>query len=104
VLRDAAARVASGWPHPVEGSIQRRADGVAVALSWQDGDLQRAVVAWAPAAGDVRLTGVVGPPGFAPTRRPLAAVPAPLDADRLTLALRLAMETVATWTPAEQPA
>lgn len=107
LLEEAAARVAAGWPQPLEASLQHRPDGLVVALEWRDVDLRRAVVAWAPAAGDgaIHLSGLILSDGGVPDRRPLGAVTPPLDGDRLTLALRLAMEAVADWrwTPDAQP-
>ena len=104
VLEEAASRVASGWPVPVDGAIQQRPDGALLALSWRGGGLLRSILAWAPTHGGVELTGAAGIEGLPPARRPLGREPGPLEPDRLTLALRLAMETVETWTPAEQPA
>lgn len=98
-FEEAAARVADGWTHPVSATLQPRPGGTALALEWRDGDLRRAVVAWSPAAaGPILLSGLVAPDGFPPDRRPLATLPPPADPDRLTLALRLGMETVAGWT------
>jgi hypothetical protein len=99
-LREAAARVASGWPEPVEGVIQRRSGGLLLVLTWTGGGSTRAVLAWAPDRGGVELRGSAQPAGFGPV---MARDPGPVDADRLTLALRLAMETVAGWDPATQP-
>jgi hypothetical protein len=96
-LRDAASRVAAGWPHRLEASLQRRDGGVGLALEWREGDLRRGVVAWAPAAGPITLDGILAPVGAAPDRRSIALLPPPHDADRLTLALRLALERVAGW-------
>lgn len=104
VLHEAARRVASGWSAAVEAAIQRRPEGVLLVLSWHGGGLRRSVLAWAAGqsrTGDVELSGAAGPDDIAPTGRPLGREPGPLDADRLTLALRLAMEQVEVWTPAE---
>ena len=103
VLREAAGRVASGWPSRVEGAVQRRSNGTLLVLSWLGGDLPRSVFAWAPDSGGVEFTGAVGGDGLPATRRPLAREAGPPDADRLTLALRLAMETVEAWSPASAP-
>jgi len=95
VLQEAASRVAAGWPRPVSGSVQRRGDGLVVALEWREGEIRRAVVAWAPTGGGVQLSGFAAVDGGPPQQWPLAAVPPPVDPDRLVLALRLAMEAVA---------
>ncbi len=102
VLRDSAARVASGWPVRVEGAIQRRPEGILLVLSWRGDGLLRTVLAWAPADGGVELSGAVSSEGTPPSRRSLGRERVPVDADRLTLALRVAMETVDTWTPAPE--
>jgi hypothetical protein len=100
LLADAAERVASGWPAPVESGIQQRHDGPMLVLSWTAGGARRAVLALArPDA--VLLTGVAHwSGGGTPLTRPLGQERPPLDADRLTLALRLAMEQVDAWRPA----
>ena len=96
-LSDAASRVTAGWPHRIKATSQRRDGGVGVALEWRDGDLRRAVLAWAPDQAPIALSGVVAPDGFPPNRRPISLLPPPHDADALTLALRLALEQVAGW-------
>ncbi|MFT4038618.1 MAG: hypothetical protein QM692_10595 [Thermomicrobiales bacterium] len=98
-LHEAATRVASGWGSPVEAAIQRGATGSALVLTWGDAGLRRSVIASAPGAGGVDLSGVLRVPGRPPEQRTLGRDPAPLDAERLTLMLRLAMETVSGWAP-----
>ena len=99
-LADAAERVASGWPVPVESGIQQRHDGPMLVLSWTAGGARRAVLALARADA-ILLTGVAHWSGGAtPITRPLGQEPPSIDADRLTLALRLAMERVDAWSPA----
>src|SRR5690606_38834668 len=39
-LHEAASRVASGWPTPVEASIQRGQEGSALILTWGDAGLR----------------------------------------------------------------
>jgi hypothetical protein len=99
-LADAAERVASGWPAPVESGIQQRHDGPLLVLSWTAGGARRAVLALArPDA--VLLTGVAHWSGGAtPVTQPLGQERTPIDPDQLTLALRLAMERVDAWRPA----
>jgi hypothetical protein len=99
-LQDAARRVASGWPLPIEAAIQHRPEGTLLVLSWHGGGFLRAVMALAPDRGGVELTGAMSADDVSTTRRPLGREPSQLDADRLTLALRVAMETVDTWSTA----
>jgi hypothetical protein len=97
-LREAAARVASGWSTPVEASLQRGRAGTALLLAWREGSLRRSVVAIAPESGGVEFSGAISPDGQPPQQRTLGRDPAPIDVDRLTMMLRLAMETVNGWT------
>ena len=104
VLREAAGRVASGWPRPLDGVLERRPEGLRLTLSWRSGGVLRSVAAVAGANDEVQLLGAAGvdrPPATpgAPTHadpagRAVVRRTAPLDADALTLALRVAMEEV----------
>lgn len=96
-MRDAATRVASGWPVPVEAATQQGANGLALLLSWNDEGLRRSVLAVAPESGGMEYSGVLQTNGTAPERRPLGRDTGAVDADRLTMMLRLAMETVSGW-------
>jgi len=98
-LRDAANRVAGGWSTPVEAAIQRGRNGSALVLSWGNGALRRSVMAVAPETGGIEFSGALRLDGGSPEQRPLGRDPGALDADRLTMMLRLAMETVEGWTP-----
>lgn len=98
-LREAASRVASGWPTPVEGALQRGKAGSALVLSWGDGGLRRSVMAVAPLTGGMELSGALRADGGPPQQRPLGHDPGAIEADRLTMVLRLAMETVDGWAP-----
>jgi hypothetical protein len=98
-LHEAASRVASGWPSPVEAAIQRGQTGSALILTWGDPGFRRSVIASAPDTGGIDLSGVLRVAARPPEQRPLGRDPAPLDAERLTLMLRLAMESVNGWTP-----
>jgi hypothetical protein len=100
-LREAASRVASGWAVPVEGALQRGRDGSALVLSWGDGAMRRSVMAVAPDSGGLQLSGAIRLDGQSPEQRTLGRSPDLPDADRLTMLLRLAMETVEGWTPTE---
>lgn len=99
VLHEAATRVASGWPSPVEAAMQRMGEGAALILSWGDPALRRSVIAVAPNGGGVELTGALRPQGQPGEQRALGRDPSPLDPERLTMMLRLAMETVEGWNP-----
>jgi hypothetical protein len=101
VLRDAATRVASGWSAPVEAAIQQGRNGTALLLSWSDGSLRRSVLAVTPESGGIEYSGVLQANGVSPEQRPLGRDPGAIDTDRLTMMLRLAMETVAGWEPGE---
>jgi Zn-dependent protease len=100
-LRQVAARVASGWPVPVEAAMQREGAGTALVLTWGDPALRRSVIAMAPQTGGVELSGALRVAGQPPEQRALGRDPATPDADRLTMLLRLAMETVEGWSPQE---
>jgi Zn-dependent protease len=102
-LREAADRVASGWSAPIEGAVQRGHAGTALVLSWQDqdGGVRRSVLATMPESGGLELAGALQANGVGPTQRALGRATGTIDADRLTLLLRMAMETVAGWSPDE---
>jgi Zn-dependent protease len=98
-LREAASRVTSGWPAPVEAALQRGRSGSALVLSWDDGGMRRSVIAIAPDTGGLELSGALQVGGEPPQRRTLGRDSGALDADKLTMLLRLAMETIEGWTP-----
>jgi hypothetical protein len=98
-LREAAARVASGWPVPLDAAIQHSGAATALVLSWGDPSLRRSVLAVGRASGGIELVGLVRAEGASDVQRPLGGDPHPTNVDRLTLMLRLAMETVDGWTP-----
>lgn len=104
VLREAASRVAGGWPTPVRVVVQRHGSpsdpggAISLGLAWagaEDGR-PRAVVA-RPLPGGIELLGQAGPDGMATASRRVETLPAAVGADALTLALRLAMEEVERW-------
>jgi hypothetical protein len=99
VLREVAERVVSGWPAPVEASFQERPDGAVLVLSWRGDDVVRGVVVLAREGGGSEVRGVVQWPGVEPDVRSISRSPEPVAPDPLTLAVRLAMETVANWRP-----
>jgi len=94
---DAGARVAAGWPTPVQVSVHPTPDGALLALQWRSGGLQRVVIARV-AGHSLELSGGIAAEGEPPVRRPLGRVDALPGADQLTLDLRLAMEQVERWT------
>lgn len=100
-LTEAARRVASGWPVPVEAGLQRHPEGPLLVLSWSGGGARRSLLALARASG-VTLTGVAAWPGSGPpVSRTIGEERGRPNADRLTLALRLGMEALDGWRPAE---
>lgn len=96
-LREAATRVASGWPRPLEAAIQRGASGSALVLSWGEEPARRSVIVAAPEAGGIEFSGAIRDGSRVLEQRALGRDPAPVDVDRLTMMLRLAMETVDGW-------
>lgn len=99
VLHEVAERVVSGWPEPVDASLQDRTESTLLVLSWTGDGVPRAVVVLAHASGGYELRGVVQWPGAEPDVRGIARSSEPPAADRLTIAVRLAMEAVAQWRP-----
>ena len=97
VLHEAATRVASGWSVPVDGAVQRRPDGVALVLSWQANGVRRSILALATQLGGIEIKGAAALVGLPLIPLPVASRAGQLDVDRLTLMLRLAMETVDQW-------
>ena len=107
-LREAAGRIAPGWPVPVQHSVVpvqtsqgAPPSGVALLLRWpgtRDG-LRRQVIAQSGGTGDLRLVGQAGeakPGASAPASRFLASEPLPED-DQLVQRIRVAMEQVDGW-------
>ncbi len=91
-LREASERVASGWHAKVETGIQRFDTGTAMTLAWQRGGHGYAIAARTFATGRTDIVALTGRgvdgghscPGWAE----------PPSTDELTMALRIAMETV----------
>jgi hypothetical protein len=92
-LREACERVASGWPSKVETGLQRFDTGTAMTMAWQRGAQGFAIAARTFASG---RTDIVALTGRGEANRPqlMQGWPAPPSTDELTLALRIAMETV----------
>ena len=96
-LREAATRVAGGWPTPVEAAVQRGNATSSLVLSWGTETLRRSILAVAHDSGATEMVGALRPAGLPLQQRPLGRQVGPIDADNLTLMLRLAMETVENW-------
>ena len=106
LLSEVGERVASGWQFPVHWTVREADGGPALSLVWQADGNVRGVLARAGNGGPIDVYGAT-PVALVPGARevPLAArtrltrlegLPSP---DELTIALRLAMEEVARWTP-----
>lgn len=94
-MHDAVQRVASGWSSPVKTSVQRFPQGAAMLLEWSNAGVPRVVAVRAFANGRADIV------GFPLRDQSAEAPPQPIhvwsqfpDVDSLTLALRLAMETM----------
>lgn len=92
-LREATERVASGWPSKVETGIQRFDTGTAMTLAWQRGGQGYAIAARAFGSG---RTDIVALTGRGADGRPqlIRGWAAPPPTDELTMAIRIAMETI----------
>jgi hypothetical protein len=103
LLTNAAGRVASGWAHPIEGSLARTPGGTAMALRWNQDGATRAVIIHSSLDGRTTIRGGSVPdtapefPADVPTRSSWGSLP---TEDDLTMALRLAMEDVDQESPA----
>lgn len=92
-LREATERVASGWPAKVETGLQRFDTGTAMTLAWQRGGHGYAIAARSFASG---RTDIVALTGRGVDGRPhlIRGWAEPPTTDELTMALRIAMETI----------
>jgi hypothetical protein len=93
VLREASERVASGWSTRVETGLQRFDTGTAMTLAWQRGAHGYAIATRTFATGrtDIVALNARGAEGRPRLITGWAALP---STDELTMALRIAMETV----------
>lgn len=102
MMKEAAERVASGWPEPVEGRVQPVGNGIGVWLTWRSGGFTRGVTVVARPDSGAIITGFAEPSATIGQARvehkPIRQVDGPLDATELTLALRQSMEQIETWT------
>jgi hypothetical protein len=101
MLREAAERVAGGWPEPVEGRVQPVGSEIGVWLTWRSGGLTRGVTVVSRPDGGANITGFAEPTAtFGQSRvqhRSIRQVEGPIDANSLTLTLRQSMEQIDTW-------
>lgn len=95
-LHDAVSRVASGWHTQVRTGVQRFPQGTAVTLEWHDGPSPRVAAVRAFASGRADVVGF-----HVREQRDEGAIPSTMHVwpqvphvDELTLALRVAMETI----------
>ena len=93
VLREATERVQSGWPVKVETGIQRFDAGTAMTLAWQRDGRGYAIAARTFSAGPTDIVALNGRSAGARPRL-ITRWPEVPDTDELTMALRIAMETV----------
>jgi hypothetical protein len=104
-LRNAATRVASGWPAPVGIRIEHLANSEVLTMQWSDGIALRAISVQSDSNGNTRLVGAMQT--TAETRQKVAelgrwmALP---DEDDLVVRLRIGMEQVEAWPGATMPA
>ena len=96
IMDEAATRVASGWSSNVRTGLQRFPQGTAVTLEWEGHGKPRVIAVRAFASGRSDIVGFQ-----IPSNSSEEAVPKPMhtwgefpSVDNLTLALRLAMETI----------
>jgi Peptidase family M50 len=100
---NAAARVSSGWNAPAMPRIDRSPNASVVSLQWESNDTARAIGVVLRRGGAVELVGMVAPPGapeqnrVVQTIRRWPEIPSEYD---LTIAIRMAMEQVESWTEA----
>jgi hypothetical protein len=93
LLREACERVQSGWPAKIETGLQRFDTGTAMTMAWQRGATGYAIAARTFATG---RTDIVALNTRGEDRRPrlVKGWPELPSSDELTMALRIAMETV----------
>lgn len=96
IMHDAIERVASGWSTPVRTGVQRFPQGSAITLEWDSGGKPHLAAVRAFASGRADIVGF-----HLGVKNDEEARPQPLhgwavfpDVDTMTLALRLAMETI----------
>lgn len=92
-LREATERVASGWPAKVETGLQRFDTGTAMTLAWQRGGRGYAIAARAFASGRTDIVALTGP-GIDGKPHLIRGWEEPPPTDEMTMALRIAMETI----------
>jgi hypothetical protein len=80
--------------------LQDRPGSTLLFLAWSSDSVQRGVVVLVQAIGGYEVRGVVHRPGEEPDVRGITRSPKLVDADALTITVRLAMEAVEEWRPA----
>jgi hypothetical protein len=93
VLRDASERVQLGWPAKVETGVQRFDTGTAMTLAWRREGRGYAIAARAFASGQADIVTLDTRAAGSRPRR-ITGWPQTPSADELTVALRIAMESV----------
>jgi hypothetical protein len=98
-VQAAISRVASGWPRPVTGSVERRADATLVSLGWSSLDARRIVAVVVRADRVTSVIGAIVIPGSPrpAQRRELYRWPDLPDENDLVLQIRIAMEQIDGW-------
>lgn len=100
-LKDAADRVSSGWPVPVQVSLNRQPTMSMMVVAWSNQGAEHAVLTNAHDGGQVELWGIGGHNGAANPaylrREALRRWPSMPTSDELVMALRVGMERVSSW-------
>ncbi|MEJ7839053.1 MAG: site-2 protease family protein [Thermomicrobiales bacterium] len=96
VMYDAIQRVSSGWSSPVQTGVQRFPQGSAITLEWDSSGKPHLAAVRAFASGSADIVGFhLGKKSDEEARpQPLHGWAVFPDVDTMTLALRLAMETI----------
>lgn len=100
-LQAAADRVSSGWPVPVQVSLNRQSTMSMMVVTWTNHGSEHAVLTNAHDGGQVELWGIGGMHGNADPaflrREALRRWPSMPTSDELVMALRVGMERVSSW-------
>jgi hypothetical protein len=95
-MHEAVQRVSSGWPSSVRTGVQRFNQGTAITVEWEGQGKPRVVAVRAFASGRADIVGfqLRDQTNESAIPRPMHVWPQFPDVDSMTLALRLAMETI----------
>lgn len=100
-LKEAADRVKSGWPVPVQVALNRQPNMSMMVVTWTNHGSEQAVLTNAHDGGQVELWGIGGLNGTADPaflrREALRRWPSMPTSDELVMALRIGMERVSNW-------